>query len=132
MRDRESYSRCRRDSVMRHRELHPGLSTGFFFIVVGLVLMAAFNDVLHLGSLNAYFNWPMILLYIGLLMLLNLRFVGGIILMALGSWFMVEELGIILPPMVQNVFWPGTIVFIGIIFIISSIFRRNRKTDNIN
>jgi hypothetical protein len=127
MRDREQYSRCRRDSVIRNRELHPGFSTGIFFIMVGLVLLAAFNDVLHLGSFSEYFTWPIILIYIGLLLLLNLRLVGGIIVMAIGSWFLIEKLGIYISPLVHNLFWPGIIIFIGIIFIISSLLRRNRK-----
>jgi hypothetical protein len=132
MRDKEQYSRCRRDYVRRHRDLHPGLSTGFFFIVVGLVLLAAFNDVLHFGSINDYFKWQLIMIYVGTLLLLNLKFVGGIIMISLGGWFLLDELGIILPPMVHNVYWPAIIVVIGIVFIISSFFRRNREIDNLN
>jgi hypothetical protein len=129
MRNRELYSRCSRESVMRGRELHPGLSTGIFFIVFGLVLLAAFNDVLHWGSISAYFTWQTILIYIGLLLLFNLRFVGGIIMISLGSWFLIEELNIALPPMVHNIFWPAIVIFLGLIFIISSFFRRNGKLN---
>jgi hypothetical protein len=115
---------------MSGRELHPGLSTGIFFIVFGLVLLAAFNDVLHWGSIGAYFTWQTILIYIGLLLLLNLRFVGGVIMISLGSWFLIEELNITLPPMVHNIFWPAIVIFLGLIFIISSFFRHNRNVNS--
>ena len=129
MRNRERYSKCNRESVMIGRELHPGLSTGIFFIVFGLVLLAAFNDVMHWGSIGAYFTWQTILIYIGLLLLFNLRFVGGIIMIALGSWFLFEELNIALPPMVHNIFWPAIVIFLGLIFIISSFFRHKGKIN---
>jgi hypothetical protein len=129
MRDRERYSRFRRESLRKGRELNPGLGAGIFFIVFGLVLLAAFNDVMHWGSIGAYFTWQTILIYVGLLLFLNLRFVGGVIVMALGSWFLIEELNIALPPLVHNIFWPAIVILIGLIFIISSFFRRNRKIN---
>jgi hypothetical protein len=129
MRNRERFSRCNRESVMRGRELHPGLSTGIFFIVLGLVLLAAFNDVMNWGSIGAYFTWQTILIYIGLLLLFNLRFFGGIIVLALGTWFLFEELNITLPPLVHNTFWPAIMICLGLVFIISSFFRGNRKIN---
>jgi hypothetical protein len=129
MRNREPYSRCKRESVMRGRELHPGLSTGIFFIVTGVVLLAAFNDVLHWGSIGAYFTWPTILIYIGLLLLFNLKFIGGIIVMALGTWFLLDELDIALPLLVHDIFWPAIIIFLGLIFIISSFLRHNKNIN---
>jgi hypothetical protein len=129
MRNSEQYSRCKRESVMRSRELHPGLSTGIFFIFLGLVLLAAFNDVLHWGSIGAYFTWQTILIYIGFLLLFNLRFIGGIIVMALGTWFLLDELDIALPPLIHNTFWPAIVICLGLVFIVSSFFRRNRNIN---
>ena len=114
---------------MRGRELHPGLSTGIFFIVIGLVLLGAFNDVLHWGSLEAYFRWQAILIYIGVLLLFNLRFVGGIIVIGIGSGFLLDELNIDLPPLVHNIFWPALVICLGLVFIISSFFGRNRNIN---
>jgi len=60
-------------------------------------------------------------------MLFNLKFTGGIIVSAIGTWFLLEDLDIVLPPLLHNTFWPAIVVFLGLIFIISSFFRRNRK-----
>ena len=129
MKNRDQYSRCKSDSVMSGKELHPGLSTGIFFIVLGLVLLAAFNDVMNWGSIESYFRWQPILIYIGVLLLLNLKFVGGILVTAAGIWFLLEEMDIVLPPLLYNTFWPGLVICIGLVFIISSLFKRNRKIN---
>lgn len=129
MKNRDHYFRHERYSVMSGKELHPGLSTGIFFIVLGLVLLAAFNDVMNWGSLESYFRWQTILIYIGVLMLLNLKFVGGLLVTAAGTWFLLEEMDIVLPPLLYNTFWPGLIICMGLAFIISSFFKRNRKVN---
>lgn len=132
MRNSEHYPNCKKESRMRGRELPQGLSTGIFFIVLGTVLLTAFNDVFHLGSVNAYFTWQIILVYIGLLMIFNLKFVGGIIVTALGAWFLLDEYFIEIPPLIHNIYWPSIIIFIGLIFILSSFLKRNKENINRN
>jgi len=39
-----------KDYLKRHREHHPQVSFGLFLIVLGLALLIATNDMLHLGA----------------------------------------------------------------------------------
>jgi hypothetical protein len=116
---------------MRHRdyhhpqnlEHHPQLGIGLFFILLGVALLVATNDLLHLGSVSNYFTWQTALIFIGLLLLLNLRFTGGLIMIAAGIWFLLDDIFIVTPDIIKTIYWPAVIVLIGISFIISSIFK---------
>ena len=116
---------------MRHKdehysgkmEHHPRLGIGLFFILLGVALLVATNDLLHLGSLSNYFTWETALVFIGLLLLLNLQFTGGLLMIAGGLWFLLDDIFIITPEIVKTVFWPAVIVLIGLSYIFSAIFK---------
>jgi hypothetical protein len=109
---------------LREREHHPRVSIGLFFIVLGLALLAATNDLLNLGSISNYFTWETAMIFIGVLLLLNLHFTGGLLLIAGGIWFLQDHLFIITPEIFKTIFWPAVIVVIGLSFILSSFFKR--------
>jgi len=112
--------------LKRHREHHPQVSFGLFLILLGLALLIAINDLLGLGSVSEYFTWQTVLIFIGVLLLLNLNFTGGLLLIAGGTWFMLDEYSIELPDIIQTVYWPSVIILIGLGFIISSFIKRNK------
>jgi hypothetical protein len=90
-------------------------------------MLVATNDLLGLGSVREYFTWETLLVFIGVLLLLNLQFTGGLILVAIGSWFFIENRDYVIPELIRTIYWPSLVILIGIAFIISSLFRRNRK-----
>jgi hypothetical protein len=108
----------------RQREHHPRIGIGIFFIVFGAALLIATNDLFHLGSMSRYFTWQTVLIFIGVIMLFNLQFTGGLLMIAGGFWFIMDDYFITIPELVRNFYWPGVIVLIGLSFIISSFFRR--------
>jgi hypothetical protein len=59
----------------RDREHHPRVSIGLFFIVLGVALLVATNNLLNLGSVSSYFTWETAMIFIGVLLLLNLHLV---------------------------------------------------------
>ena len=109
---------------LREREHHPRVSVGLFFIVLGLALLVATNDLLKLGSINRYFTWETAMIFIGVLLLLNLQFTGGLLLIAGGIWFLQDHLFTIPPEIFKNFYWPAVIVIIGLSFIVSSLLKR--------
>ena len=111
----------------REREHHPRVSIGLFFIVLGAALLVATNDLLKLGSVNRYFTWETAMIFIGILLLLNLHFSGGILLIAGGIWFLKESYFFATPEFFDTFYWPGVIVLFGLSFIISSFFKRKNK-----
>ena len=106
------------------REHHPRVGIGLFFIVLGLALLIATNDLLGLGSVSSYFTWETVLVFIGVLLVLNLKFMGGILMIATGLWFMQENLGLLPDNFFKNYYWPGVIILLGFFFILTSFFRR--------
>jgi hypothetical protein len=115
---------------LRGREHHPRISIGLFFIVLGVALLVATNDLLNLGSISSYFTWETAMIFIGVLLLLNLHFTGGFLLIAGGIWFLQNQISIITPEMFKIFYWPAVIVIIGLSFILSSLFKRKTKIDN--
>ena len=116
---------------MRHRvhnysekmEHHPRLGIGLFFILLGVALLVANNDLLHLGSISNYFTWETALIFIGALLILNMHFTGGLLMVAGGVWFLLDDLLVVTPEIVKTVYWPAVIVLIGLSIIVSSFFK---------
>jgi hypothetical protein len=111
-------------------EHHPRVSIGLFFIVLGISLLVATNDLLGLGSVSNYFTWETAMIFIGVLLLLNLHFTGGLLLIAGGVWFLKDHIFILSPEAFKTFYWPAVIAIIGLSFILSSLFRRKKRIDN--
>jgi hypothetical protein len=124
-RDYRELRRMQRDMHhLRHTEHHPKISAGIFFIVLGLALLVATNDLLNFGSVGSYFTWETAMLFIGVIMLLNLKFTPGLLLIAGGIWFLQDRIFFTTPEIFRNFYWPGVIVVVGLGFIISSFLKR--------
>lgn len=117
---------------MRHRdrykyrstEHHPRVGIGIFFIVLGIALLIATNDVFNLGSVSSYFNWKTAMLFIGILLLFNLEFVGGFMLIAAGVWFLQDDLFPLAGQVFDTFFWPSVIGLVGVSIILTAVFKR--------
>ena len=121
MRNRDYYH-------LRDREHHPRLGVGLFFIVLGLSLLVAMNDLLNLGSVGSYFTWETAMIFIGVLLLLNLQFTGGLLLLAGGVWFLQDNVNFITPEMFKTFYWPAVFILIGLSYILSSFFKRKKQS----
>jgi hypothetical protein len=120
-----------RDKYWENRREHqPGVGVGLFFILLGVALLVATNDMLHLGGIREYFTWETAMVFIGVLLLLNLHFTGGLLLIAGGAWFLMDHYYGGIPDMMKTFYWPGVIVLLGLSFIISSFFKRNHLKNN--
>jgi predicted tellurium resistance membrane protein TerC len=116
------------DNVFRrHREHHPLVSLGLFFILLGVALLIATNDWLHLGGLKEYFTWQTAMIFVGVLLLLNLNLVGGLVLISIGGWFWIDDHYGYIPELMKTFYWPAVIILAGLAFIVSSFFKRRKK-----
>jgi len=120
---RDERTRLREERrAMRHD--HHFVSSNRALIGVVLVFAGLFLVLRNTGMFpdfidNAIFSWPMLLIVIGLVMTLGSREkTGGIIVMAVGGFFMI--------PLIfresfhmYNMFWPSIFIIVGIIFIVS-------------
>jgi hypothetical protein len=99
---------------------NPMIGFGLFLIALGLMLLAATLDVLGWGSMHDYFRWEMLLVFISLIMFLNGNLTGGVIFLAVGSWFLLPDIFEETPELVRIGFWPAVLVLAGITFLIPS------------
>jgi len=113
----------------KHNEPHPMVGVGLFLIALGLALLVATNDLLNLGGVKEYFTWETALVFIGALLLLNLQFTGGLILIALGTWFFIDNNDYELPEIVKSIYWPSVIILDGLGVIFSSLFKRRKRSN---
>ena len=110
----------------KHREHPPRVGFGLFLIALGLALLVATNDMLHLGSVKEYFTWETAMVFVGVLLILNLSFIPGVLMIAAGIWFMYDNHFGEMPHEVRIFYWPAVVILIGISFIISSLLRRKK------
>jgi hypothetical protein len=115
--------------VKSHREHHPRVSLGLFLITLGVALLIATNDMLNLGSVGAYFTWQTASIFVGVLLLLNLRFLGGLILISVGVWFLLEHMDYELSEIIRTIYWPSVIILAGLGFILSSFIKRKNRNN---
>lgn len=113
-----------------NREHHPRVSIGIFFIVLGVALLIATNDLLGLGGIHNYFTWETAIIFIGFLLLLNLHFVGGVLMIAGGVWLLKDQIYILSPEAFRTFYWPAVIGVVGLAFIFSSLFKRKNKINS--
>lgn len=114
----------RENFVKKRGEHHPQVSFGLFLIVLGLALLVATNDMLNLGGVKEYFTWESALIFVGLLLILNLQFTGGLLVLAAGVWFMMDHIDYEIPELIKTVYWPGVIILIGLGFILSTVIKK--------
>jgi predicted membrane protein len=119
----ETQSDFRDDHRLSGRESH-NLTNNRVIIGVILVLAGLFLAIRNTGFFpdfvdHVIFSWPMLLVIIGLVMTLgSTEKTGGIIVMAVGGFFMI--------PLIfretfhmYNMFWPSIFIIIGVIFIVT-------------
>jgi len=119
----ETQNDFRDDHRLSGRESH-NLTNNRVIIGVILVLAGLFLAIRNTGFFpdfidHVIFSWPMLLVIIGLVMTLgSTEKTGGIIVMAVGGFFMI--------PLVfretfhmYNMFWPSIFIIIGVIFIVT-------------
>jgi hypothetical protein len=115
------------DNVLRRtKEHHPQVSIGLFFVLLGVALLIATNDWFNLGGVREYFTWQTAMIFIGALLLLNLNFVGGLIMISIGGWFWIDDHYGYIPELMKTIYWPSVIILAGIVFILSSFIKRSK------
>ena len=113
---------------MKERKHKPGQHIGIFLIILGLFLGGAMLDILNLGSFRDYFIWPMLILFVGVLVFFNSNAAFGIILVAVGGYFLLPRIDYELPVIYEKMYWPAAVILAGLTLIVSGIIRRYRKS----
>ncbi len=97
---------------------------GLILIVLGLLLLAGNIGLVPESVKDVIFRWPMIIVVIGLVNIIRRELLSGVILLAIGSFFMLPHLVPGLRMADIWIYWPVLLILGGV-----QIFsRRNRLT----
>ncbi|MEA1876678.1 MAG: DUF5668 domain-containing protein [Bacteroidota bacterium] len=102
---------------------------GVIVILLGGLLMANQFNLIHFRLWNVVWSWQMLLIVIGLVSVVNneSKFVG-IVLIAIGSFFMIDDFWYF-PQELRKAFWPAVVILFGAYLLISppKYFKPRRK-----
>ncbi|HOO98903.1 MAG TPA: DUF5668 domain-containing protein [Bacteroidales bacterium] len=129
-----------KDETRRHKMMNNTSSRvliGVVLVLTGLALVIKNTGIFPHFIDQIVFSWPMLLIVIGLVMTLgSIEKTGGIIVMAVGGFFMI--------PLIfretfhmYNMFWPSIFIIVGIIFIVTkrrgwnSVSRTGKDGDDV-
>jgi len=107
---------------------------GVIFIIVGTVLIASKMGLMPDNIRHIVISWPMLLIGIGgLNIFANKNYSSGLILMAIGTFFMLPKI-VDIPFEMREMFWPAIFVVIGVLMIFVKNRHRplgaNENSDN--
>ena len=117
--------RCKKD-------FNPLWGIGSFLIAFGLLMGVVMMDLLNFGEPSDYIKWQMLLVFIGVLSLFNGKIGEALILFAVGFYFLLPDLDLILPDFIDNFYWPVAIIIVGLGLIFSGLIRKLRRQNNLN
>ena len=115
-----------------NKDRNPLWSIGSFLVAFGLLMGAIMMDLLHLGDPSDYIKWQILLVFIGMVSLFNGKIGEALILFAVGAYFLLPYLDIVLPEYIDNFYWPGAIIIVGVGLIVSGLIKKLRNQNNVN
>ena len=112
------------------------LFIGLVLILVGIAILLGDFNFLPNNMYHYIFRWESFLILIGLLLVfIRGRIISGITVLAIGAYFLADNL-FILPENWDIWFWPCILILMGIGYILkphcrhSSCNRNNQETEN--
>jgi len=122
--------RCGRKNGYRFlNESNNGLEFASHLVAAGLLLLGFNTGFFPSVWKGFFFSWPMLLFALGAINICKRHhFIWGIILTAIGTFFLFSKIEHIYPDILLyeqffSTYWPVGIIFIGIIIFISILFR---------
>lgn len=115
---------------MKDHQSNPFSGLAKFLIAIGLVMLAAKTDILGLGMPSNYFTWEMLLIFFGLIALMNLDIVASVLLFAAGYYFLMPEMNVQLSPFYREIYWPVVLILAGLAFMIRPVTRKLKRRNN--
>lgn len=117
----------RRNDGMPYGQRGTAVQIGVLVIIVGVVLLCFNFDVLPVVWRRVLFSWQMLLILAGINELSQRHIIGGGVLLAIGTFFVVKRLAPIYPDIaasaVGTTYWPVLLIILGVLILIGFIFR---------
>ncbi len=95
---------------------------GIILIFIGLALVAGYFHIFPGGLRSILISWQALLILIGLIFLLSRNKLPGIILIAIGVFFIIPELWSV-PLGWGRLFWPAILILMGVLIMTRAVRR---------
>ncbi|MDR2921132.1 MAG: cell wall-active antibiotics response protein [Tannerella sp.] len=123
-----SVSRHNGSQSYTHNKIGNGVIFALLLIGTGILLLCFNTGWLAPVWKSVFFSWPMLLLIIGIIHICKFHFIWGIILAAIGKFFLFSEISKIYPDTLVyeqflSTYWPAGIILLGILIFSSLIIR---------
>lgn len=103
-----------------------GMAT--LLIIAGSILLLKNLNLLPFEIPAYVFTWKMLLVAIGLIFLLKNRWFGGLLMIAIGSYFLLPEaFGIHIYD--AYLFWPALLILMGILILTKPKFKKKKESN---
>lgn len=116
---------------------HPrksGVGFAALLIIAGALLLCNKLNIIPAKYSDALISWQMLLILIGVLGLIKRHFYNSIILISLGVFFIIPEIGKVpnnfigaVPPNFVHIYWPILLIVAGMLMLVRWIFPHKRK-----
>jgi len=116
---------------------HPhksGVGFAALLIIAGALLLCNKLNIIPARYSDALISWQMLVILIGVLGLVKRHFYNSIILISLGVFFIIPEIGKVpnnfigmVPPNFVHIYWPVLLIVAGVLMLIRWIFPRKRR-----
>ena len=105
-----------------------GILFAFLLIAAGALMICFNTELLNPVWKPFFLSWQMLLLVIGLVSICRSRFIWGILITAVGVFFLSEKAAVIYPNVIRyehfaSTYWPAIFIVLGIIIVLSFFIR---------
>jgi predicted membrane protein len=105
-----------------------GVVFALTIIAAGALLLAFNTGFLPVEWKGFFFSWPMLLFLFGAVSLCKLNFTQGVILAAVGKFFLIDKLSLIYPQddfyeRFTSIYWPVLIIIVGLLIFVQFLFK---------
>ncbi len=105
------------EKIQTHRHTESRVFIGLLLVLAGVVLIAENMNMLPYHISHILISWPMLLVALGVFNLARKSVTSGLILMAIGAFFLAPRL-FDLPFNFFNNFWPILLIAVGLVFMV--------------
>ncbi|MBB3188250.1 LiaF transmembrane domain-containing protein [Microbacter margulisiae] len=104
-----------------------GPAFAIVLIIVGALFLGFNVGIIPDRFHPVLISWEMLLIVLGTVSLLRRHFVGGVVLLLIGGFFILPKLLAISGNFVQ-MYWPVLLIFLGIVLLLSRLTHKNHVT----
>jgi len=100
-----------------------GLGFGLVLMLIGVLFLANNFNLISFPLTRVIFSWQMLLIFIGLVNLFKRKIISGVILIFVGSFFIIPKVFPFVDGQFIHIYWPLLLIGAGIVILLQRIIK---------